>query len=110
MFVMSLHLGTIFYPVFPLLCVLHSKHFLTKRNLKKETLWERMCDLRLRFILPLELSTWNNSGQDLASSLRAKSPLLYASIGAGASAPRTDKKRKAKTVASYGDPSDSGEK
>ena len=42
-----------------------------------------MCDLRLTFILPLELSTWHNSGQDLASSLRAKSPLLYASIGAG---------------------------
>ena len=31
---MSLHLGTIFYPVFPLFCVLHGKHFLTKRNSK----------------------------------------------------------------------------
>ena len=69
-----------------------------------------MCDLRLTFILPLELSTWHNSGQDLASSLKEKSPLLYASIGERANAPLTDKNRKAKTAASYGEPSDSGEK
>ena len=32
MFLVSLHLGTIFYPVFPLWCVLHNKHGLTKRK------------------------------------------------------------------------------
>ena len=34
-----------------------------------------MRDLRLTFILPLELSTWHNSGQDLASSLRAEAKI-----------------------------------